>query len=75
VRLLLAHKVNVNARELNGYTPLMLAVSGGHVAVAKLLIAAGADVHARDDDGNTVLKMAGQRGEMIEVLRAAGARG
>jgi ankyrin repeat protein len=34
-----------------GYTPLLQASASGHVEVVKALLAAGADVGARDDVG------------------------
>ena len=43
---------------LFGYTPLQQATFGGHKEVAELLIAAGADVNAKDDDGSTALDIA-----------------
>lgn len=41
-------------------TPLMLAIKYGHDDLAKVLIAAGADVNAKDSDGNTALIRATQ---------------
>ncbi len=38
-----------------GITPLMIAAANGHVPVARLLISAGADVNAQQQNGATVL--------------------
>jgi ankyrin repeat protein len=53
VQLLLERGADVDARDVNGYTPLMDADS---LAVVKLLLAAGADATAVDDGGMTVLQ-------------------
>ena len=39
-------------------TPLLLAVSQGHAALVELLVAAGADVTAADEDGDTGIHVA-----------------
>ena len=44
-----------------GYTPLWLAVGKGHEEVVKLLLESGANVHAEDKDGKTVLHFAVER--------------
>lgn len=51
-------------------TPLIAACSEGHKEVADLLIAAGADVNAKDKDGTNALMAAASRGhtEVVEVL-------
>ncbi len=51
VRVLLRNGADPNARNSFGQTPLMAAPDGGSVEV---LIAAGADVKAKDDRGNSV---------------------
>jgi ankyrin repeat protein len=56
VKQLLAIKPDLlNARDEINFTPLHWAASEGQVEIASLLISAGADVHARDDDGETPL--------------------
>jgi len=57
-------------------TPLMCAAQGKQLETAKLLIRAGANVNARASHNRTALKIAtGNRlGELVEVLKAAGAR-
>ncbi len=46
---------NLDCRDEEGRTPLMLAVLGGHSEAVSALLAAGADVEARDNDGYTPL--------------------
>ena len=72
--------VNANAADLDGKTPLILASEYGHSAVARALIAAGADVNAGIDNaardkGKTALLFACERKhwEAAKVLIAAGA--
>lgn len=65
----------VNAAILNGMTPLMKAAYAGEAAILSELIAAGATIEARNDDGNTALWLAaaGDSIEIINILIAAGA--
>ncbi|XP_063965477.1 E3 ubiquitin-protein ligase MIB2-like isoform X1 [Lytechinus pictus] len=51
-------------------SPLQLAVYGGFLDVAKLLIAAGADLDATDDDGDTALMFSvyGNHPEIVKFL-------
>ena len=51
----LALGVDPNDPEADGTTPLMRAVSGQMPNTAQLLISAGADVSAADNDGHTAL--------------------
>jgi ankyrin repeat protein len=46
---------NLEARNELGLTPLHLALQHGHLGAAALLVDKGADVNARDPDGNTLL--------------------
>jgi ankyrin repeat protein len=62
--LLLANKAEVNAKNLNGTTPLHVAASMGHKEIAESLLAHKADVNARDKDGLTPLGVAVQCGEI-----------
>jgi cytohesin len=55
---------------------LQLAAHGGHKEIAELLIAAGADVNAKDDDGDTPLDQAilDKQPETADLLRKHGGK-
>jgi uncharacterized protein len=76
-RLLLAHSAppNVASRNALKVMPLHSAAAGSNVAVASLLVAAGADVNAVQPHGYRPLHAAAQNGtaELIDLLLAAGA--
>jgi ankyrin repeat protein len=86
VRDLIAHQADINAREGDdglpgtldvsagtGMTPLIFAVVGGHVAVVKILLQAGAEVSMRNRGGQDALDVATKIGnpDMITLLRGA----
>lgn len=48
VRLLLGAGADATAADADGWTPLAFAARGGHLAIAKELLDAGAKVDARD---------------------------
>jgi len=50
--------MDMDGKNENGMTPLFGAAFNGHKEVAELLIAAGADVNAKDVDGETPLDWA-----------------
>ena len=66
---------DVNARDIDGWTPLMYAALNGHTEIVELLIESGADVNAEDNNGQTVLMFATRGGhtEIVEILIKAGA--
>ena len=76
-RLLIAHSAppNVVSRNALKVMPLHSAAAGSHVGVARLLVAAGADVNAVQPHGYRPLHAAAQNGnaELTELLLAAGA--
>jgi ankyrin repeat protein len=51
----LLKNVNVNVKGEDGYTPLMQASRNGNLKAAKILVDLGADVRAKDNQGNTAL--------------------
>ena len=72
VRLLLAHKAEIDAKEISGMTPLHHAAITGHKDVAALLLAKRAKVDVRDNYGMTPLHRAAQQGhqDVAAVLLA-----
>jgi ankyrin repeat protein len=68
----------VNDRDIRGVTPLIAAVAGDRSdpALVKKLIAAGADVNARDNNGESALDWAMKFGNpgILAALRQAGAK-
>ncbi|MCW3051299.1 MAG: hypothetical protein JWN14_469 [Chthonomonadales bacterium] len=88
-RLLMEAGENPNSAAEDGYTPLMSAAVRGDVNHVRLLLANGADVHAKDMDGKTALDWVqmplraddSQKAENLrnkqnvaELLKQAGAR-
>jgi ankyrin repeat protein len=76
LRALLTAGTDPNARNEFGRTPLMLAVELGYADVATSLLAHGADVHARETDGNgTALHVAAdaRHADCARVLLVHGA--
>ena len=53
-----SEEVAVDAKADAGTTALMLAAQGGHAAAIAALLAAGAEVEAKDNDGKTALEIA-----------------
>ena len=60
-----------------GWTPLIVAAINGHTAIVKSLLAAGADINARDEDDWTPLMQAAHNGHVdtVKALLQAGATG
>jgi ankyrin repeat protein len=74
----LADGVDVDAKSWElfaGFTPLYLAAGEGHKEIAELLIAAGAEVNAKDEDGLTPLHYPVAKGhkDIVELLIGKGA--
>ena len=66
---------DVNSRDRNGNTPLMVAASMGRLSIAQQLVDQGADVNASNKAGNTPLMAAAYMGqaELADYLLAHGA--
>ncbi len=62
VRFLIAHRVNLKARQQNGFTPLHGAAGAGRADLVELLLAHGADLQALSDDGKSAGVVAAERG-------------
>jgi ankyrin repeat protein len=62
VRVLLAHKAQVNAQDDAGQTALMFAVQKGNIQIARILMGYGADSSMTDTVGATALTIAQKRG-------------
>jgi ankyrin repeat protein len=90
-RLLIDAGADINAREANGISPLMMAITNRHTPVAALLLARGADPNAVDWWGRTPLWSAVEmrnldldsrtlengvdRGPVLELIEALIAKG
>ncbi len=69
---------DLNARDNRGITPLMWAANWGHEEIVELLIAAGADVNAKEesDRGLTALDIATNmfKSKIVEILKKHGGK-
>ena len=76
VKELLDDGKSPNARQSDGMTPLMIAVSNGDGNIAGLLLAKGADPNLRAQGGTTALSVARARGsaELVQQLQRGGAK-
>jgi ankyrin repeat protein len=75
VQCLLKEGVDINKKNVEGRTPLIMSATKGHKAIAEILIKAGADVNQANKYGATALFTAAAEGhtELVELLIAAGA--
>lgn len=70
VTRLLAEGVEVDSRDRNGATALLVATHANAVQAAKVLIESGADVNAKDNINDSPYLYAGARGH-LDILRMA----
>jgi len=72
----LASGADVNAKSMDGYTPLYVATLLGHKQIAELLITNGADVNAKNKNGDTPIDFAvrGNQTATIDLLRKHGGK-
>lgn len=70
VSSLLKVGVDINARNIDGITPLMAAAEYGAVDIVKVLLSHGADVHAENMYGETALALAEKKGhtDIVGIL-------
>lgn len=77
VKELLDDGKNPNARQRDGFTPLMIAASNGDTEIAAMLLAKGADPNPRAG-GKSALSIAKSRGSagagVVQLLERSGAR-
>jgi ankyrin repeat protein len=62
VKALIDKGADVNAKDKDGQTALMLAAGGGYTEIVKALIEKGADVNAKNNTGDTALSLAKKGG-------------
>ena len=61
-RILLQHKTDRNALDVEGQTPFHLASKQGHIRLARLLLEHGVDVNALDNNHSTALHLTSKEG-------------
>ena len=65
--MLIEMGANMNARDYNGYDPLMIAAARGHDLIVRQLLAFGADSTKTNKHGNTALILAMYDGHLPVV--------
>jgi ankyrin repeat protein len=79
ITALLKAGARVDERDIRGMTPLMFSIATDHAqpATVRQMIAAGADIQASDNNGDSVLDWARKFGnpEIVAMLVGAGAKG
>ncbi len=74
-KVLIDAKADVNANSMDGSTPLHAAIRHRDIGIVNHLLRAGANLDAKDKQGNTPLSLAKQAGESFTAaLTAAGAK-
>jgi ankyrin repeat protein len=74
--LLLAKDVDVDAKDKNGFTALIISAEKGYANVVTQLLTKGGDVNEMTNGGVTALWIATHEGhnDIVKILKAAGAR-
>jgi serine/threonine-protein phosphatase 6 regulatory ankyrin repeat subunit B len=76
-KTLIGAGADLNVKQSDGWTALMIAAFSGHTGTVKILLDENADVSAQDKgDGKTALRWAVDRGhtEIVNILKQAGAK-
>lgn len=68
ITLLLRHGARLNSYDRNHMTPLMLSIYHCNIPVTKLLILNGAPIDSKNDHGESVLTIAGERCSSVLYL-------
>lgn len=66
-RLLSTPDIEIDSRDQDGMTPLMLAASHGHEEVSRLLLIANADPFLKDEEGRAALYHAASKGHVATM--------
>ena len=72
LRELIKYKADLNLREENSETPLLVAASNGHLDVVKELLQQGVDINQKNNNNTNALMRASQNGHLevvIELLK------
>jgi hypothetical protein len=72
VKALIGAGRDVNSLDNKRRTPLVLAASQGHVKVCRYLVEHGADTHAKDDWGNSIVGLADEYPELLVYFKTLG---
>lgn len=69
-------EININQKNHQGYSPLMISVYNGNFETSEFLLGKGADPNSSDHSGNTILMGAAFKGdvELIKLLISRGAQ-
>ena len=75
MKLLLEYGADKEAKDKDGWTPLIFASANGKTEVVKLLLEYGADKDAKDNTGDNPLRLASWKGrtEVVKILLEYGA--
>jgi ankyrin repeat protein len=77
IQLLLASGADINAQNMQGFTPLTAAIYDSDITLVELLLRHGADVNLRDQTGQTPLMVAtgsAHREDIVKLLIKYGAQ-